>query len=304
MELWQRRFIQAHRLPPAYPDMAERWFRPALETLLATRPGDRPLMMGIQGCQGSGKSTLAAWMDAALTEAGLTVATLSLDDFYLPRDSRADLAERVHPLLRTRGVPGTHDVGRLVNVLEHFRQGRVPVALPRFDKATDNPVPASGWPIVNTPVDVVILEGWCWGIPPEPEPALETPVNTLEANEDPDGRWRHWVNARLREDYVPLYCLMDVLLSLRAPDFACVARWRSEQEDRLREWRLARGEPVAALMSAAQIEQFVAHYERLTRHGLRVLPDIADVTWQLDGQRHIVGWQSRPHLKLPVVPDG
>ena len=35
---------------------------------------------------------------------------LSLDDLYLPKAERLRLARDVHPLLATRGVPGTHDV--------------------------------------------------------------------------------------------------------------------------------------------------------------------------------------------------
>ena len=35
--------------------------------------------------------------------------TFSMDDLYLGRAARVDLARRIHPLLATRGVPGTHD---------------------------------------------------------------------------------------------------------------------------------------------------------------------------------------------------
>ena len=32
------------------------------------------------------------------------------DDFYLTQAQRQDLAQQIHPLLKSRGVPGTHDV--------------------------------------------------------------------------------------------------------------------------------------------------------------------------------------------------
>ncbi|RMF19204.1 MAG: kinase [Gammaproteobacteria bacterium] len=290
---WQQTFIDQHDLPHDYRLTAEIWFVPVLDRVLQARPAGRPLMVGIQGCQGSGKSTLAAWMQAALHARGLRVAVMSLDDFYLSRKARRALAERIHPLLQTRGVPGTHDTHLLADVLGRLRSGDCPVTLPRFDKATDNPRPEHDWPVLKEPADVVILEGWCWGIPPEPEAGLTDPVNALEVQEDPDGRWRQWVNARLASDYAPLYALMDKLWVLRAPGFGCVARWRTEQESRLRETLLARGESVSGVMTPEQIERFVAHYERLTRHGLKVLPDMADVVWQLDDARRIVRLQTR-----------
>ncbi len=67
-------------------------------------------VIGIAGAQGSGKSTLVRDLAERLAGDGLRVATLSLDDLYLTRAVRQDLAARVHPLFATRGVPGTHDV--------------------------------------------------------------------------------------------------------------------------------------------------------------------------------------------------
>src|SRR5688500_15694753 len=70
----------------------------------------RSRIHAIAGLQGSGKSTLAAQVAALACERGLRVAVLSVDDFYLGRRERLALARRVHPLLATRGPPGTHDV--------------------------------------------------------------------------------------------------------------------------------------------------------------------------------------------------
>ena len=70
---------------------------------------------------------------AALTAAGSVAAAVSLDDFYLTRARRHALARTVHPLLATRGVPGTHDLPLLLDVLLRVRSGR-PVRLPVFDK--------------------------------------------------------------------------------------------------------------------------------------------------------------------------
>ena len=50
------------------------------------------------------------------------VAVLSIDDFYYTLAERKILAEEVHPLLRTRGVPGTHDTDMLAGYLERLQQ--------------------------------------------------------------------------------------------------------------------------------------------------------------------------------------
>lgn len=188
------------------------------------------MIVGLCGAQGSGKSTVAAALDRALTAQGLAVATLSLDDLYLGRAARRALAATVHPLLATRGVPGTHDVGLGVELLTRLRE-RLPVRLPRFDKGRDEPVPAAEWVDAGA-CDVVLFEGWCVGARPQAEAELVAPVNALERDEDPDGRWRRYVNARLGGDYQALFAI-DRLVLLAAPGFAVVAGWRAEQEHRL-----------------------------------------------------------------------
>lgn len=60
---------------------------------------------------------------------GLAAVALSLEDFYLTRQQRAEFARRVHPLVQTRGVPGTHDIALVLKVIEALqRSGEV--ALP------------------------------------------------------------------------------------------------------------------------------------------------------------------------------
>src|SRR5690349_12906939 len=70
----------------------------------------RPLLLGVSGLQGSGKSTLARQLAQSAHARGIPAVALSIDDFYLGRRARARLAREVHPLLATRGVPGTHDL--------------------------------------------------------------------------------------------------------------------------------------------------------------------------------------------------
>lgn len=246
---------------------------------------DRPLILGLCGAQGSGKSTLAEGLQKRMTARGVRTAILSLDDLYLDGPARAALATRIHPLLRTRGVPLTHDVPRGIAVIDGIRAGQ-PVTLPRFDKARDEPAPDTG-PVDG--VDLLIFEGWCVGAIPQDEVALVEPINPLERDGDPDGRWRRAVNAALATDYAALFGRIDRLILLAAPGFEVVAGWRTEQEEALRRRITATGGDASGLMDTAAIGRFVQHYERLTRHILHEMPARADLTLPLDEHRRLLG---------------
>ena len=279
-------FLAQQQLPEGYRQQAARWFMPLLESIDARRRlAGHPLLVAINGSQGSGKSTLAALLAMALPRLfGLSVCALSLDDFYLTRTARQSLATRVHPLLATRGVPGTHDVALMQRTLEALRRDAGQLAVPAFDKAQDDRVAEGEWQRVATPVDVAIWEGWCLGVPPQSEEALAKPVNQLEREEDHDGQWRRYVNRALARDYEPLFAQVDLWVMLAAPSFGCVQRWRSEQEEKL---AVRRGADAIGLMSSAQIARFVEFYQRLTEWGLERLPPAMDYCYRLDEQRQI-----------------
>lgn len=243
-----------------------------------------PLLLGLSGLQGSGKSTLAAQLVAAVSACGIDAIGMSLDDFYLTREQRRQLARDVHPLFATRGVPGTHDVALLHATLDALAQAAPdsPAAVPRFDKGSDDRLPSATWARITHPPRLIVLEGWCVGVPAQHPDALLAPVNALERDEDDDGRWRRHVNAALAVDYASLWSRLDRLLVLLAPSFDVVCDWRDEQERALR----AAGAPQA--MSTAAVPRFVAHYERLSRHALAMLPQIADRLLRLDARRRAV----------------
>lgn len=232
-------------------------------------------VIGLNGGQGSGKTTLAQRTAAGLERRGLRTLVLSLDDLYLGREARQALGRSLHPLLATRGVPGTHEVRIGRTLLDALRAGASDLPLPRFDKARDDRLPRDDWPRLEAPVDVVLFEGWCVGATAESEAALVTPVNDLERDEDPDAVWRRFVNRALAQEYAELFAGLNALVMLRVPDFEAVRRWREEQEAVLRD--TGRGG-----MSPAEVTRFVAHYERLTRHMLRTLPARADLVLELD----------------------
>ncbi|QYE34628.1 kinase [Polymorphobacter sp. PAMC 29334] len=236
----------------------------------------RPLVIGVCGAQGSGKSTVSAAVVEALTASGIPAATLSLDDLYLPRADRLHLAATVHPLLATRGVPGTHDTALGLALLAALDRGAA-VRLPRFDKASDDRAPEDYWTPIAPVLDVLIFEGWCVGAIPQSAADLGAPVNPLERDDDPDGRWRAYVNASLAgPGYRALFARIDRLILLAAPGFEVVRDWRIEQERR-----------GVAIMTDAEVARFVAHYERLTRHVLAEMPDRADVVIRLAPDRSV-----------------
>jgi D-glycerate 3-kinase len=283
-------FITREKLPAAYLQTVEQWFQPLAHSVLQrVAVSTSTLVVGISGSQGSGKSTLASLLVLMLKELmGLRCINLSLDDFYHTHAQRQQLARNVHPLFATRGVPGTHDVALAVKTLEALKhEGEV--AIPRFNKAVDDRLPEAEWPKVLAPLDVVILEGWCLCVPCQHDAHLHEPVNTLEEVEDGDGRWRRFVNAQVREEYQKLYDMVDFLIMLKAPGFDKVYEWRQTQEDKLAERIATSGGTGTRLMDRDQLQRFIQHYERLTRHGLAELPALADVVFELTDTQTIGG---------------
>ncbi|MDM7860959.1 kinase [Alteromonas sp. ASW11-36] len=284
-------FLTDQQLDSEYLVTALKWFKPLGDEIAVHHNGaSNPFYVGINGAQGSGKSTLAAFLDFYLSQVkGLNVVRLSLDDFYLSQSDRLALSVKIHPLLKTRGVPGTHNMPLMNKTLERLKEYGT-VSIPRFNKATDNPYPVLEWPIVNSPVDIVIFEGWCWGTRAQANAQLNTPINTLEAEEDALGVWRNYINEQLAEAYEPIYALMDYWVMLRAPSFNCVEGWRIEQEHKLAA-RTA-GVEQSAIMTDQQVKAFVSYFQRLTEHTLATLPEHMNCVYQLNEQRQITSTQA------------
>lgn len=278
-------FLAKNGLPTNYQHIAQKWFTPLAKEIASHQSGaNQPFFVGVNGCQGSGKSTLCDYLTTYFNEVlGLSSVTISLDDFYYSQSHRQSLAIKVHQLLSTRGVPGTHDVKLATSVLSALK-AQQKTAIPRFDKSTDNPFPQSQWDNVTQPVDIIIVEGWCWGTPAQTKTALSNPINSLESEEDNLGIWRNFVNTQLAGDYQTLFAMMDYWVMLKAPSFDSVYQWRCEQEH-----KLAANNPTApGLMSDQQIGRFIQFYQRLTEHSLDYLPPLCDTVFELDNQRQIV----------------
>ncbi|NQY86138.1 MAG: kinase [Colwellia sp.] len=290
-------FIVNNNLPESFANTAKEFYIPLADKLFfnylqqAKQPNKSTFFVGINGCQGSGKSTLAKFLGDYLNKQfGLSVVVLSLDDFYFGRVQRQQLARQYHPLFKTRGVPGTHDVNLLKSVLAQLKDSKKSnkaIYLPQFDKAQDNPLPMTDCLTATSGVDIVLFEGWCWGIPAENSNDLSLPINALETQHDPQGTWRKQVNYSLQHDYQPLYAFMDTWLMLKAPSFEVVFKWRLEQEQKLAKVNANIGS-ANGVMSTVEVNEFIQFFQRLTIHGLNVLPTKVDILFELGNNREII----------------
>jgi len=290
----EKQFLQRNKLPDNYLESANRWFAPLVAEFAKAIESElkSPLIIGINGTQGSGKSTLADYMCTMLGERKLRTVSLSLDDFYLTHAERQTLADTVHPLLKTRGVPGTHDIALALTTINSLIEGSGETLIPRFDKSTDDRHLEADCDLVSGPVDIIIFEGWCVGSKPQPDEALAKAVNSLEQNSDADGSWRNFVNHALTKDYEPLFDILDGLIMLRAPSFDTVFNWRLEQEQKMIARLKSQDDAdYSGVMSEAQIAEFIAHYQRITEHSLEEMPSRADHLFQLDTQRQIIEYR-------------
>ena len=217
-----------------------------------------PFIFGISGGQGAGKSTLCAALAKTLETKGKNALILSLDDFYLSKATREHLAQTVHPLCATRGVPGTHNVDLLAQVLNSLAQAspEKPLHLPRFSKSHDDMLPEEQNTQMSVCPDFVFLEGWCVG---GRAACIEArPQNSWEETHDPQSIWKQWSQASARA-YQPIWDMARATLLLRQKDFEAVidSRWQQEQGN-------ARESGVWQFADRSEVAAFCAHYKSWT----------------------------------------
>ncbi|KAI0035455.1 P-loop containing nucleoside triphosphate hydrolase protein [Vararia minispora EC-137] len=232
----------------------------------------RPLFVAFQGPQGSGKTYVTEHAASALRRESLRVATLSIDDLYLSHDGLVALAD-AHPkngLLHGRGQPGTHDIplgARVLRALKRINETLEAVRLPAFDKSQfsgeGDRVLEDHWTIIQPPVDVVILEGWCVGFYPQARDEIARKIS-----ESPKGLESTFdMNKYVLEDvlkvnellaqYVDWWDLVDVFVQIKPEDsspYVHIYEWRLQQEHWMKSQNGGKG------MTDAQVKAFVDRY--------------------------------------------
>lgn len=280
------RLLKRHKLPEELNSLLGDLYLPLSAWLVGQCRQDKPLLIGINGSQGSGKSTLCHLLKFLL-DAGfdLKSCVISIDDLYLTHAERQQLGRDIHPLLATRGVPGTHDIplgqqvfDRLIAASENST-----TPIPRFDKASDDRLPQQDWDLFQGRPDLILFEGWCVGAAPQAQAELEIPVNLLEEQEDATGHWRKYVNQQLGGPYRQLFDRLDLLLMLKVPDWQQVYQWRRKQEQQL----IACNPSGTRTMDDDALRRFIMHYERLTRHQLEEMPERSNLLLRLNAAQQI-----------------
>ena len=245
----------------------------------------KTLFLGFSGGQGSGKTTVAKILKIILKKFfKRKIYVSSIDDFYKTLKDRNKMSYTAHPLFKTRGVPGTHDI----NLIKRFfyfikRKNFKKTKLPKFDKSIDDRLKKKYWFNVKERPEIVILEGWCVGAQPQPNSLIKKPINILEKYEDTDLTWRKHANEKLKKEYKKLFAMIDHFIFMKIPNFKMVFKWRLLQENKLKK----KSHLNKKIMSYNGIKRFIMFYERITLQMIKDLSKSASVVMLLKKNHEI-----------------
>ena len=230
----------------------------------------KTLFLGFSGGQGSGKTTVASILEIILKKYfKRKIYVSSIDDFYKTLGDRNKMSEKIHPLFKTRGVPGTHDISLIKNFFSIMKSKKFKkIRLPKFAKAMDDRLKKRHWFNVKQKPERVILEGRCVGANPQSNHNIKRPINILEKYEDQNLIWRKYVNEKLKKEYKKLFALIDHFIFMKIPDFKMVFKWRLLQEKKLKN----KSYLTKKIMSYNEIKRFIMFYERIT---LQMMKDLS-----------------------------
>jgi len=225
----------------------------------------KTLIIGLAGGQGSGKTTISSILTLILQKYfKLNVFKISIDDFYKTRKDRKILSITKHPLLMTRGVPGTHDIDLMLKFFKKVKSKNFKnLIVPKFNKAIDDRYKKNLWYKVKSKPDVIIFEGWCVGAKAQKASQLKKPINSLEKVYDQRAEWRSHVNNHLKTKYKTLFKQLDGLLYLKAKNFNLLRSWRLKQERKL--WVQKKDKKNLKIMSSGDVINFMQTYQRITQ---------------------------------------
>ena len=247
----------------------------------------KPYFVGLAGGQGTGKTTISSIIKIILEKYfKLKVFKISIDDFYKTRKERTNLSKKVHPMLMTRGVPGTHDIKMMLDFFKKVKNKRFKkLKLPNFNKAIDDRFPKKNWESNNEQPDIIIFEGWCVGARAEINKTLKKPINSLEKTNDQNLIWRKHVNQQLKTKYKKLYSQLDCMIYLKAKSFSLLQKWRLKQEQKL--WLRTKRKSSHKIMSKGDVINFMQTYQRITQNMFKNMPKYASIILNLNDNHQI-----------------
>jgi D-glycerate 3-kinase len=247
----------------------------------------RPYFVGLAGGQGTGKTTISSLIKIILIKYfKLKVFRISIDDFYKTRKERLSLSNRIHPMLLTRGVPGTHDIKMMLNFFRKVKSKKFKkLKLPTFNKAIDDRFKKKYWYNLNDKPDVIIFEGWCVGAKSEKNNSLKKTINSMEKAKDQKQIWRKYVNQQLKSEYKNLYSQLNCLIYLKAKNFSLLQKWRLKQERKL--WLNSKRKTNLKIMNKEDVINFMQTYQRVTQNMFRYMPKYASIILNLNSSHQI-----------------
>jgi len=247
----------------------------------------KPYFVGLAGGQGTGKTTISSLIKIILIKHfKLKVFRISIDDFYKTRKERVNLSKKIHPMLLTRGVPGTHDINMMLNFFRKAKSKKFKrLKLPTFNKATDDRSNKKKWYDLKNKPDVIIFEGWCVGAKSEKNNTLKKTINSMEKAKDQKQIWRKYVNQQLKSKYKNLYSQLNCLIYLKAKNFNLLQKWRLKQERKL--WLNSKRKSNLKIMSKGDVINFMQTYQRITQNMLRYMPKYASIILNLNSNHQI-----------------
>ncbi len=247
----------------------------------------KPYFIGLAGGQGTGKTTISSILKIILEKYfKLKVFKISIDDFYKTRKERIALSKKVHPMLLTRGVPGTHDINMMLDFFKKSKAKKFKnMKLPNFNKAIDDRFPKKKWNTVNKKPDVIIFEGWCVGARAETNKTLKKSINSMEKANDHKLVWRKYVNQQLKTKYKKLYSQLNCMIYLKAKNFSLLQKWRLKQEHKL--WLKTKKKGGHKIMSRGDVINFMQTYQRITQNMFKNMPKYASIILNLNSNHQI-----------------
>ena len=247
----------------------------------------RPYFVGLAGGQGTGKTTVSSLIKIILIKYfRLKVFRISIDDFYKTRKERINLSKRVHSMLLTRGVPGTHDINLMLNFFRKVKSKKFKrLKLPTFNKAIDDRFKKKRWYDLKDKPDVIIFEGWCVGAKSETNNTLKKTINSMEKVKDQKQIWRKYVNQQLKSKYKNLYSQLNCLIYLKAKNFSLLQKWRLKQERKL--WLNSKRNSKLKIMNKEDVINFMQTYQRITQNMFRYMPKYASIIFNLNSNHQI-----------------